>query len=259
VPAFKVGVSLQPHHAKLDDLRRAWREADAMGLDSIWVWDHFYPLSGNPNGNSYEAVSLLAAMATDTAHASIGLMVACTAYRNADVYAHAMTTVDHLSAGRVVLGIGAGWFQRDFDEYGLEFGTPGDRLRRLEHDLRRIKARLQKLHPSPAGRMPICIGGGGEKVTLRLVAEHADIWNSFGPPSSYRRKVRVLDEWCARVGRDPSEIERSANLRDPSLDDVRGMVEAGCQHLVVSTAPPYDLGPARRALELARATTATSA
>ena len=252
MPAFKVGVSLQPHHAKIDELRRAWREADAMGLDSIWVWDHFYPLGGNPNGNSYEAVSLLSALALETQRASVGLMVACASYRNADLYAHAMTTIDQLSGGRVVLGIGAGWSERDFAEYGYEFGTAGDRLRRLERDLVRIRARLPKLRPKPVGPMRICIGGGGEKFTLRLVAQHADIWNGFGPASNYRRKMAVLDEWCARTGRDPKEIERSANLRAPSLDDVRSLVAAGCQHLIVSTSPPYDLEPARQALELAR-------
>ena len=223
-----------------------------MGLDSIWIWDHFYPLSGNPNGNSYEAVSLLAALAGDTEHASVGLMVACATYRNPDLYAHAMTTIDHISGGRAILGIGGGWFERDFAEYGYEFGTAGDRLRRLEHDLKRIKARVPKLRPKPLGALRICIGGGGEKFTLRLVAEHADMWNSFGPASNYRRKMRVLDEWCAKVGRDPNEIERSANMRAPSVEDVKSMVAAGVQHLVCSTAPPYDLEPARRALELAR-------
>lgn len=259
MPAFKVGVSLQPHQASVDDLRRAWREADAIGLDSIWVWDHFYPLHGSPNGNSHEALSLLAAMACDTEHASVGLMVACATYRNPDLYAHAMTTIDHLSGGRAILGIGGGWFERDFREYGYEFGTVGDRLRRLEHDLERIRARIPKLHPRPAGRLPICVGGGGEKVTLRLVALHADIWNSFGPASNYKRKMRVLDEWCARVGRDPAEIERSANMRGPSLADVESMVEAGCRHIVCSQAPPYDLEPARRALELARREASVSA
>ena len=223
-----------------------------MGLDSIWVWDHFYPLGGNPNGNSYEAMTLLAALACDTQHASVGLMVACATYRNPDLYAHAVATADQLSGGRAVLGIGGGWFERDFTEYGYEFGTPGARLKRLEHDVERIKARLQKLHPGPAHPLPICIGGGGEQVTLRIVAQHADIWNGFGPASNYKRKMRVLDEWCERVGRDPKAIERSANLRAPSAPDILSLVEAGCQHLVVSTAPPYDLGPLRLALEIAR-------
>ena len=252
VAALKVGVSLQPHHATLDELRAAWREADSMGVDSIWTWDHFYPLGGNPNGNSYEGVTLLAAMACDTQHATVGLMVACATYRNPDVYAHAVATADRLSGGRAVLGIGAGWFERDFTEYGFEFGTAGSRLKRLEHDVERIKARLAKLHPGPAGTLPICIGGGGEQVTLRIVAQHADIWNGFGPAANYRRKMRVLDEWCERVGRDPKAIERSANMRAPSVEDARAMFDAGCRHLVVSTAPPYDLEPAKRVLELAR-------
>lgn len=251
VRRFKVGVSLLPMHAALGDLRRAWREADELGLDSVWTWDHFFPLQGNPRGNHFEAVSLLAAMATETRRATVGLMVACTAYRNPDLYAHAVMTADHLSGGRAVLGIGAGWFERDFTEYGYEFGTAADRLRRLEHDLERIKARLAKLQPRPVGPLPICVGGGGEKVTLRLVAQHADMWNGFGPAPTYRRKLRVLDEWCERVGRDPAEIERTANMRLPGLEAVRDMVEAGCQHVIVSTPPPYDLGVARQVLELA--------
>ena len=250
---FKVGVSLLPQHASIDDLRRAWREADEMGLDSIWTWDHFFPLFGNPRGNHFEGTALLAAMACETRNATVGLMVACNGYRNPDLYAHLVTTVDHLSGGRAVLGIGAGWFERDFQEYGIDFGTAGDRLRSLEAGLQRIKARLSKVRPAPLGRLPICIGGGGEKVTLRLVAQHADIWNGFGPAPDYRRRMRVLDEWCEKVGRDPAEIERSANMRMPALEDVEKMVEAGCRHIVCSTPHPYDLEPARRALELARA------
>jgi probable F420-dependent oxidoreductase len=249
---FKVGVSLLPQHSSIDDLRRAWREAEALGVDSLWTWDHFFPLFGNPHGNHFEAGALLAAMAVETQRPTVGLMVACATYRNPELYAHHVVTVDHLSGGRAVLGIGAGWFERDFKEYGYDFGTAGGRLRVLEDSLKRIRARLEKLRPRPLGRIPICIGGAGEKVTLRLVAEHADIWNSFGPPATYRRKLKVLEEWCERTGRDPQTIERSANLRMPDLATVEAMVEAGCRHIVCSTPHPYDLEPAARALELAR-------
>ncbi len=252
MPAFKVGVSLQPQHTTIADLRRAWCEADQLGLDSIWVWDHFFPLHGNPRGPHFEAWTLLAAMAVDTSQAMVGVMVSSAGYRNPDLLAHMAMTVDHLSGGRAAIGLGAGWFERDYREFGYEFGTAGDRLRTLRAALERIRARRPKLQPKPLGRLPLVIGGGGEKVTLRLVAEHADIWNGFGPASAYRHRVSVLHDWCAKVGRDPSQIELSANMRDPAPRDVEAMVAAGCGHVICSTSHPYDLGPAREALRLAR-------
>jgi len=122
-------------------------------------------------------------------------------------------TVDHLSDGRAILGIGAGWFQRDYTEYGYEFGTPRSRLAELEQSLQRIKARLDELNPPPPGPLPILIGGGGEKITLRLVATYADAWNAFGPPEQYSAKSAVLDRWCADVGRDPAQIRRTVLAR----------------------------------------------
>ena len=121
-------------------------------------------------------------------------------------------TADHISGGRLYLGVGSGWFERDYDEYGYEFGTAIGRLRQLEADLPRMKERLAKLNPPPMGDLPLLIGGSGEKVTLRLVAEYADAWNTFGPPDSFAAKNAVLDEWCARTGRDPGEIERTVAI-----------------------------------------------
>ncbi len=244
---FKVGVSLRPQVTSVADLRRAWTEADRLGVDSIWIWDHFFPLFGDGNGGHFECWTLLAALAVDTQRAQIGPMVSCAAYRNPDLLALMAGTVDHLSGGRLVLGLGAGWFERDFKEYGYEFGTPASRLRMLAKALPRIKARLPRLRPQPPGRVPILIGGGGEKVTLRLVAEHADAWNGFGPASAYRRRVRVLREWCEKAGRDFESIERTANTRSP--EDWQSLVEAGCQHVVVSLGHPFDLAPVQRLLE----------
>ena len=222
-------------------------------VDSIWTWDHFYPLYGEPDAAHFEAWSLLAAMAVDTQQARLGLLVGCNSYRNPDLLADMARTVDHLSGGRLYLGIGSGWFERDYDEYGYEFGTAVGRLRALGDALPRMKARLAKLNPAPVGPLPILIGGGGEKVTLRLVAEHADAWNTFGPPETYAHKNAVLDDWCAQLGRDPATIERTVGIPAHEVDDVEKYLDAGATHLIVMTGHPYDLGPVERLLGVAQA------
>ncbi len=250
--AFRVGVQLHPQATTIDEMRAAWRAADALGVDSIWTWDHFFPLYGDPDAAHFEAWSLLAAMAVDTQQARLGLLVGCNSYRNPDLLADMARTVDHLSGGRLYLGIGSGWFERDYDEYGYEFGTAVSRLAALGDALPRMKARLAKLNPPPVGALPILIGGGGEKVTLRLVAEHADAWNTFGPPANFAHKNGVLDRWCAEIGRDPSEVERTVGIGGTEVDAVEEYLDAGATHLIVMTGHPYDLSPVERLLELAR-------
>lgn len=248
----KVGVQLHPQATTVDELRAAWRAADSLGVDSIWTWDHFYPLYGDREANHFECYTLLAAMAADTERATIGALVTCNSYRNPELLADMARTVDHISSGRFVLGIGSGWFERDYREYGYDFGTAPGRLRALEESLPRIKARLAKLTPPPMGPMPILIGGSGEKVTLRLVAEHADGWNAFGPPDNFAAKSKVLDEWCDKLGRDPRSVERTVGIGQKEVDRVADYVEAGADHIIVMTGPPFDLDPVVRALELAR-------
>lgn len=263
VARFKVGVDIHPQHCSIGQLRAAWRDADALGVDTIWTWDHFLPLpsgrmvppAADPEtaGNHFEGWSLLAAMAVETSRARIGLLVTCTSYRNPDLLADMARTVDQLSGGRLILGIGAGWYEPDYREYGYAFGDPPTRLRALRDALVRIRARLAKLTPGPAGPLPILVGGGGERVTLRLVAQHADLWNAFSPLDMWVRKNRLLDEWCAKVARDPRQIERTIGIHPSEVGDWRRFVDAGAEHIIVMHPPPFDLGPARQLLAAARA------
>jgi len=247
---FKVGVTIHPQQCTIQQLRDAWRRADELGVDSIWFWDHFFPLYGNPNGNHFECWSLLAAAAVDTRVPQIGPMVTCIGYRNPDLLASIAATVDQLSGGRLVLGLGAGWFERDYDEYGYDFGEARDRVRTLREALPRIKQRISRLHPGPAGPMPILIAGSGEKVMLRLVAEHAQMWNTIGSAADFGRKTAVLDEWCAKLGRDPREIERTANVGGLTVKSVDDWLRVGLQHFVLRIAQPFDTRDLERVLKL---------
>jgi probable F420-dependent oxidoreductase len=244
--SFQVGVQLHPQETSYVEIRDAWRRAEALGVDSIWTWDHFFPLYGDPDAAHFEGWTLLTAMAADTERAKLGMLVTCNSYRNVELLADMARTADHVSGGRMYLGIGAGWFERDYTEYGYEFGSAIGRLRKLGDDLPRLRTRLAALNPAPIGKLPILVGGSGEKVTLRLTAEHADAWNSFGPPESYAHKNSVLDRWCAEVGRDPSEIERTVLISADDVDAVDAYLEAGATHLIVMTGTPFDLVPIER-------------
>jgi len=249
---FKVGVTIHPQQCTITELRDAWRRADELGVDSIWFWDHFYPLYGNPEGNQFECWSLLAAVAMDTRAPQIGPMVSAIGYRNPDLIAYMAGTIDQLSGGRFVLGLGAGWFERDYQEYGYEFGEVRDRLPTLRQALPRIKERVARLKPGPAGPMPILIGGAGEKVTLRIVAEHAQMWNALGAPDEYARKSKILDEYCRQIGRDPGEIERTANVSVSGPKEINKWLDAGLQHFVLRLARPFDTKPLERVLKASR-------
>lgn len=233
-------------------MKRAWQEADALGVDTIYIWDHFYPLYGEPDGKHSEGLTTLAALAAATERARIGGLVFCNSYRNPQYLADAHRTVDHLSNGRVIFGIGAGWFERDYDEYGYEFGTAPDRLRALARDLPLMKERLTKLNPVPVGPMPFLIGGAGEKVTLRLVAEHAQMWHSFGDLETYQQKSAILAEHCAKVGRDPNEIERVWGTHQDVHGRAQGFADAGINEITIGIGGDggaYDLGPLRELLQ----------
>lgn len=244
---FKVGYQIHPQHCTMEQIREAYRGADAVGADTIWVWDHMYPLYGPRDGNHYECWSILAAMAVETKHARFGALVSSNNYRNPELLAYMAGTIDQLSGGRCILGIGAGWFQRDYQEFGYEFGDVAWRLRELKAALPRIKERTGKLVPPPPGGLPIMIGGAGEKVTLKLTAQYADLWNTFPPAEGYAKKNAILDEWCEKVGRDPKQIERTISINADIVDgDIEQFLEAGAQHLIVRGVQPFDLKPLER-------------
>jgi probable F420-dependent oxidoreductase len=249
---FQVGVQLHPQATTVDALRAAWRAADEIPVDSIWVWDHFYPLYGDPDAEHFEAYALLAALAAETKNARLGALVTCNSYRNPNLLADMARTIDHISHGRFILGIGSGWFERDYDEYGYEFGTAPGRLRNLAESLPVIMERLGRLNPPPIGDVPILIGGSGEKVTLRLVAQYADGWNTFGPPENFAAKNRVLDEWCRKLDRNPATIERTVGIGATEIDNWEAYLDAGATHLIVMTGAPFDLDPVRRLVDIAR-------
>lgn len=218
----RIGIQIAPQHASYGELRDVVARLEDTGVDIVFNWDHFFPLSGDPDGLHYEAWTMLAAMAEQTSRIQFGPLVNCNSYRNPDLQADMSRTIDHISAGpdgvgRFIFGTGSGWAQRDYDAYGYEFGTVGSRLDALAVDLPRIRARWDALNPAPTRRIPILIGGGGEKKTLKLVAQHADIWHTFAVGDEFARKLAILGDWCTEVGRDIDDIELSTGV------SVRGM------------------------------------
>jgi probable F420-dependent oxidoreductase len=246
MPDVKLGALCWNQYTDWPSLLEAGRRADRLGFDSLWTWDHVYPIVGSHEGPMFEGWLTLTAWAGVTEQTRIGLMVGANTFREPTLTAKMATTLDHISGGRAILGIGAGWFKRDYDEYGYEFGEARDRLRDLREALPRIKERLGKVNPPPVGRLPILIGGSGPKVTLKLVAQHAQMWHSFGDADDYRRKNEILLEHCAAEGRDPAEIERTWAVS--SVADAEALAAVGVQHFITDVGGDgegYDLSLVR--------------
>jgi F420-dependent oxidoreductase-like protein len=234
----RFGVHTGLQNTTTDELRALWRRIEAHGFDWISIWDHFYAADatvtreGTTSSGSVclEAVAAHAALALETNRVRCGSLVYCVGYRHPAVLANAAATLDHLSGGRITMGLGGGWHQGEFAAYGIPFEPVPVRLRRTDEAIQVVRRLLTEevaefsgefydLHdarcePKPVQeRLPLWIGGGGEKVTLRIAAQHADGWNvPFVPPEQYHRKVGVLGEHCERAGRDPATIEKSVNL-----------------------------------------------
>ncbi len=284
---IRFGVHAGLQNTSTEELRSLWGRIEGWGYDWISIWDHFYAanLTGDPV--CLEAVSMHAALALDTERVTCGSLVYSIGYRHPAVLANSIATVDNLSGGRAVLGMGAGWCEPEYRAYGIPFPSPGVRLRQLDEGIQCVKALLNedsvdfegefftltdaKCEPKPTRQpFPVWIGGGGERVTLRIAAQHADGWNvPFVSVDDFARKVQVLEGHCADVGRDPASIEKAVNVGmafsqeqaeaqfgailpavQPSLlsgsvqemtDKVGGYIEAGAEWLILAARAPFDV------------------
>lgn len=267
-----VGLKFSQQQCTIEQQREVWRVADEAGFDHLWDFDHFHPIGGQPlDGDIFDGWTLLAAMAEATTRVRLGNMVTGNTYRHPAVLAKIATTVDHLSAGRLEFGLGGAWAEVEHQMLGIDFPSVGTRLRRLNEACIVIKKlwteeradfegrhyRLQDaLHcPKPVQKPypPIWIGGGGEQKTLRIVAEHADVWNMAGGTVDVaNHKVEVLHRHCEDVGRDPAEIRLSVQLRfdpndvDATLRSAESFLQAGFTELIVIVAEPDARGKAER-------------
>ncbi len=241
--SVRIGVLLQPQLTTYASYAQAVRRVEALGVDTLWDWDHLLPpYSHSHRGEHFEGWTLLAAMAALTSRLELGCLVTCNSYRNPALLATMAKTVDHISGGRLILGIGAGWLEYEYREFGYPFGTARQRLEALAQTLPLIKQRWQvELPPPVRNPIPILVGGEGERVTLKLAAQYADIWNGFGPPETFKHKSGVLDRWCAELGRDPAQIERSVLADSYKPADLDRFLEAGARHFIVEIGDdPWD-------------------
>jgi alkanesulfonate monooxygenase SsuD/methylene tetrahydromethanopterin reductase-like flavin-dependent oxidoreductase (luciferase family) len=226
---LKLGALPWPQYTDWTGLREAGIRAEELGYDSLWTWDHLYPIVGSHQGPMFEGYLTLAGWVAATSRIRMGLMVGANPFRNPAVVGKMVTQLDHMSGGRMVCGIGAAWFETEHHDYGLDFGASvGERLRWLEEAVVILRGMFDGTQPSGTDHyavrsvrndpppvqdhLPILIGGGGERKTLRIVARHADANNLDGGFERVRRKEEILLRHCAEVGRDPSEIERTAGL-----------------------------------------------
>jgi alkanesulfonate monooxygenase SsuD/methylene tetrahydromethanopterin reductase-like flavin-dependent oxidoreductase (luciferase family) len=228
----EVKLGLLPWNQNTDwgPLLEAGVRADRLGYDSLWAWDHLYPIVGDPHGPFYEGWLTITAWAMATRQIQVGLMVGANPYRNPTLVAKMASTLDRISGGRAYLGIGAAWNEVEARDFGYEFGSgPPERLRWLAEALPVIRGMLRGEAPSASGphyhalhvrneplplqpHLPILVGGGGEKVTLKLVAQYADACNLGGGFETVKRKDAILREHCAAIGRDEREIERTTGV-----------------------------------------------
>ncbi len=248
----RLGVLLWSQATDWPSFERAAVRVDELGYESLWTWDHLYAIFGDPLQPIFEGYTTLAAWAKVTSNARLGLLVGANTFRNPGLVAKTVSTIDHLSGGRAIMGIGGAWMEPEHTAYGIEFGSSvGERLTWMDEAVAAMRALLDgETVTSPAGgryrlrdlvllprplqeHLPIMIGGSGEKKTLRTVARYADQWNAMGSVEKLRHKVDVLRAHCEAVDRDPTEIEFTAGCKPIIRDteaDARGVWEAQMAH-----------------------------
>ncbi len=239
----KIGALCWNQYTDWPSLLEAGIRADRLGYTSLWTWDHLYPIVGDSHGPNYEGWLTITAWAQATKQVRIGLMVGANTMRNPALVAKMATTLDHISGGRAILGIGGAWFEEEHRDFGIDFGSGfPERLRWLGEALPIMRGMLDGTEPTARGdryhsrntrnlprpvqaHLPICIGGGGEKVTLKLVARYGDMCNIGGGLAAVQHKEEILRQHCETVGRDPDEIERSSNVGVVVIRDDRTEAE----------------------------------
>jgi F420-dependent oxidoreductase-like protein len=272
---LRFGIKTAPQHTTYDAMLAVWREADATPVfEHAWLFDHFAPIHSDVNGPCLEGWTLLAAYAAQTSRIRLGLMVTGNTYRHPAVLAKIAATVDVISNGRLDFGIGAGWNEYEHQSMGIPLFQPGERIRRLgeacemvrrlwtqhltDFDGRYYQLREARCEPKPVQQPypPFVIGGGGEQLTLKVVAQYADVWNfAGGPVESFSHKVDVLRQHCAAVGRDPAAIELSVQIPvtyddlGATVQTVQRFVDAGATHIILNLRYPYPEGIVMRLAE----------
>ena len=225
---IRFGIHSGQQNTTFDDYLGLWRKAEELGFDWASVFDHFMPIQSDPEGPCFEGLTLLSAMAAHTSRIRCGILVVGNTYRSPAVLANIAATIDHVSGGRLELGIGAGWYELEHSQYGIPFHTVGRRIRMVGETARILKSLWTEqstdfkgkyytlsgafCEPKPLQKphIPLWVGGAGEKLTLRVVAESADGWNTFfSPLEAYSHKLDVLADHCRAVGRDPASIRKS--------------------------------------------------
>jgi alkanesulfonate monooxygenase SsuD/methylene tetrahydromethanopterin reductase-like flavin-dependent oxidoreductase (luciferase family) len=227
----RLGILLWSQATDWESFERSAIRIDELGYDHLWTWDHLHAIFGDPYQPIFEGYTALAAWAKVTERARLGLLVGANTFRNPALTTKHAVTLDHISGGRAILGIGGAWFETEHTEFGVEFGrSPGERLTWLDEAVGAMRGLLAgetvssppggryhldglRIHPGPVGDLPIMIGGSGEKKTLRTVARYADMWNGMGATETLARKVGVLREHCEAVGRNFDEIELTCGCK----------------------------------------------
>jgi F420-dependent oxidoreductase-like protein len=301
---IRFGVQIPPQQTTWQNLREAWKLVDQLGYDTSWLFDHFFAILSDPKGPCFEGWVALSALAAETSMTQVGILVTGNTYRNPAVLAKMAATLDHACGGRLIMGLGAGWFELEHRAYDIPFYTTAERIARCDEaadiikrlwtekqvsfDGQHYKLENAFCEPKPLQqpRPPFMIGGGGEKLMLRVVARHADIWNTFGSPEVFRHKIKVLKEHCAAVGRNfdeievswagsmlvtdsatereelvgdmarafgssPEQVEPGFMIGSPSeiRDRIHRWLDAGVTHFIPIARPPYDQRSLRRFAE----------